>query len=101
MSWADSSGALNDPLPIAPDGSPVASGCVDSSSLPGIIHIGDSVFYADANGAINVASGWICRKTLLAKVAILGTTDLPMVSLSLVGNMSTVRGIGWTLPHSR
>ena len=37
-----------------------------------------------------------CRKTLLAKVAILGTTHLPMVSLSLVGNMSTVRGIGWT-----
>ncbi len=62
MSWADSSGALNDPLPIAPDGSPVASGCVDSSSLPGIIHIGDSVFYADANGAINVASGWILSK---------------------------------------
>lgn len=62
MSWVDSSGALNDPLPIAPDGSPVASGCVDSSSLPGIIHIGDSVFYADANGAINVASGWILSK---------------------------------------
>lgn len=62
MSWADSSGALNDPLPIAPDGSPVASGCVDSSSLPGIIHIGDSVFYADANGAVNVASGWILSK---------------------------------------
>ena len=38
----------------------------------------------------------LCRKTLLTKVAILGITHLPMVSLSLVGNMSTVRGIGWT-----
>ena len=43
----------------------------------------------------------LCRMTLLTKMAILGTTHLPMVSLSLVGNMSTVRGIGWTLPHSR
>ena len=101
MAWANSSGALSEPLPTTSDGSPVVADRTDSSSLPGTIHIGDAVFYADANGAVNVASGWLCRKTLLTKAAILGITHLPMVSLSLVGNMLTVRGIGWILPRTR
>lgn len=62
VSWANSSGALSEPLPTSSDGSPVVADCVGSSSLPGVIHIGDAVFYADANGAVNVASGWIMSK---------------------------------------
>lgn len=62
MSWANSSGALSEPLPTSSDGSPVVADRADSSSLPGVIHIGDAVFYADANGAVNVASGWIVSK---------------------------------------
>lgn len=59
MSWANSSGALSEPLPTSSDGSPVIADRADLSSLPGAIHIGDAVFYADANGVVNVASGWI------------------------------------------
>ena len=59
ISWANSSGALSEPLPTSSDGSPVIADRADLSSLPGTIHIGDSVFYADANGVVNVASGWI------------------------------------------
>ena len=59
MSWANSSGALSEPLPTSSDGSPVIADRADLSSLPGTIHIGDAVFYADANGVVNVASGWI------------------------------------------
>lgn len=59
MSWANSSGALSEPLPASSDGSPVIADRADLSSLPGTIHIGDAVFYADANGVVNVASGWI------------------------------------------
>lgn len=62
VSWANSSGALSEPLPTSSDGSPVVADRVGSSSLPGVIHIGDAVFYADANGAVNVASGWIMSK---------------------------------------
>lgn len=62
ISWANSSGALSEPLPTSFDGSPVVADRADSSSLPGVIHIGDAVFYADANGAVNVASGWIMSK---------------------------------------
>ena len=62
MAWANSSGALSEPLPTSSDGSPVVADRADSSSLPGVIHIGDAVFYADANGAVNVASGWIMSK---------------------------------------
>lgn len=62
MSWANSSGALSEPLPTSSDGTPVVADRADSSSLPGAIHIGDSVFYADMNGAVNVASGWILSK---------------------------------------
>lgn len=62
MSWANSSGALSEPLPISSDGSPIVADRADSFSLPGVIHIGDAVFYADANGAVNVASGWIVSK---------------------------------------
>lgn len=62
VSWANSSGALSDPLPTSSDGSPVVADRADSSSLPGVIHIGDAVFYADANGAVNVESGWIMSK---------------------------------------
>lgn len=62
MSWANSSGALSDPLPTSSDGTPVVADRADSSLLPGAIHIGDSVFYADMNGAVNVASGWILSK---------------------------------------
>ena len=59
MAWANSSGALSEPLPTSSDGSPVIADRADLSSLPGAIHIGDAVFYADANGVVNVASGWI------------------------------------------
>lgn len=59
MSWANSSGALSEPLPASSDGSPVIADRADLPSLPGTIHIGDAVFYADANGVVNVASGWI------------------------------------------
>lgn len=59
MSWANSSGALSEPLPTSFDGSPVVADRADLSSLPGPIHIGDAVFYADANGVVNVTSGWI------------------------------------------
>lgn len=62
MAWANSSGALSEPLPTTSDGSPVVADRTDSSSLPGTIHIGDAVFYADANGAVNVASGWFMPK---------------------------------------
>lgn len=62
MAWANSSGALSEPLPTSSDGSPVVADRTDSSSLPGVIHIGDAVFYADANGVVNVASGWIMSK---------------------------------------
>lgn len=62
VSWANSSGALSEPLPTSSDGSPVVADRADSSSLPGVIHIGDAVFYADANGAVNVASGWIASE---------------------------------------
>lgn len=62
MVWANSSGALSEPLPTSSDGSPVVADRTDSSSLPGVIHIGDAVFYADANGVVNVASGWIMSK---------------------------------------
>lgn len=62
MAWANSSGALSEPLPTTSDGSPVVADRTDSSSLPGVIHIGDAVFYADANGAVNVASGWFMPK---------------------------------------
>lgn len=62
MAWANSSGALSEPLSTSSDGSPVVADRADSSSLPGVIHIGDAVFYADANGAVNVASGWIMSK---------------------------------------
>lgn len=62
MAWANSSGALSEPLPTSSDGSPVVADRTDSSSLPGVIHIGDAVFYADANGAVNVASGWFMSK---------------------------------------
>ena len=62
VSWANSSGALSDPLPTSSDGSSVVTDRADSSSLPGVIHIGDAVFYADANGAVNVESGWIMLK---------------------------------------
>lgn len=62
MAWANSSGALSEPLPTTSDGSPVVTDRTDSSSLPGTIHIGDAVFYADANGAVNVASGWFMPK---------------------------------------
>ena len=102
MAWANSSGALSEPLPTSSDGSPVVADRTDSSSLPGVIHIGDAVFYADANGVVNVASGWIMSKDASDES---GNTwyyaSSNGVSLSLVGNMSTVRGIGWTLPHSR
>lgn len=59
MAWANSSGALSEPLPTSSDGSPVVADRADLSSLPGTIHIGDAVFYVDANGAVNVTSGWI------------------------------------------
>lgn len=59
MSWANLSGALSEPLPTSSDGSPIIADRADSSSLPSVIHIGDAVFYADANGVVNVASGWI------------------------------------------
>lgn len=62
VSWANSSGALSESLPTSSDGAPVVADRVGSSSLPGVIHIGDAVFYADANGAVNVASGWIMSK---------------------------------------
>lgn len=62
MAWANSSGAPSEPLPTTSDGSPVVADRTDSSSLPGTIHIGDAVFYADANGAVNVASGWFMPK---------------------------------------
>ncbi len=62
MAWANSSGALSEPLSTSSDGSPVVADRTDSSSLPGVIHIGDAVFYADANGVVNVASGWIMSK---------------------------------------
>lgn len=62
MAWANSSGALSEPLPTSSDGSPVVADRTDSSSLPGVIHIGDAVFYADANGVVNVASGWVMSK---------------------------------------
>lgn len=59
MAWANSSGALSEPLPTSSDGSPVVADRADLSSLPGTIHIGDAVFYVDASGAVNVTSGWI------------------------------------------
>lgn len=59
ISWANSSGALSEPLPTSSDGSPVVADRADLSSLPGTIHIGDAVFYVDASGAVNVTSGWI------------------------------------------
>lgn len=59
VSWANSSGALSEPLPTSFDGSPVVADRADLSSLPGPIHIGDAVFYVDANGVVNVTSGWI------------------------------------------
>ena len=59
MTWANLSGALSEPLPTSSDGSPVVADRADLSSLPGTIHIGDAVFYADANGAVSVTSGWI------------------------------------------
>lgn len=59
MTWANLSGALSEPLPTSFDGSPVVADRADLSSLPGTIHIGDAVFYADANGAVSVTSGWI------------------------------------------
>lgn len=62
MAWANSSGALSEPLPTSSDGSPVVADRADLSSLPGTIHIGDAVFYVDASGAVNVASGWIMSK---------------------------------------
>lgn len=101
MAWANSSGALSEPLPTSSDGSPVVADRTDSSSLPGVIHIGDAVFYATQTVSLMWHLVGLCRMTLLTKTAILGTTHLPMVSLSLVGNMSTVRGIGWTLPRTR
>lgn len=62
MAWANSSGALSEPLPTSSDGSPVVADRADLSSLPGTIHIGDAVFYVDASGAVNVTSGWIMSK---------------------------------------
>ena len=59
IAWANSSGALSEPLPTSSDGSPVVADRADLSSLPGTIHIGDAVFYVDASGAVNVTSGWI------------------------------------------
>ena len=41
ISWANSSGALSEPLPTPSDGSPVIADRADLSSLPGTIHIGD------------------------------------------------------------
>lgn len=53
--WASASGVLSETFSQSSDGAPLLA---HTDSLPGPVHVGDSVFFADVNGEINTHAGW-------------------------------------------
>lgn len=54
--WASASGVLSETFSQSLSGAPMLA---HAESLPGPVRIGDSFFFADLNGEINMHSGWI------------------------------------------
>lgn len=53
--WASASGVLSESFSQSSDGAPLLA---HGDSLPGPVHVGDSVFFADVNGEVNTHAGW-------------------------------------------
>lgn len=53
--WASASGVLSETFSQSSDGMPLLA---HGDSLPGPVHVGDSVFFADVNGEVNTHAGW-------------------------------------------